>query len=258
MILLIFFFLVCCGCDTSYIVLVHIQCQASIYTFSLCRGHSWRMRLAKQETLTPPGHLVSPLVCRGPWMSTVVLYCWCHSDSASVLLYFTLVCYGESPSDTIHQTVDLKKWSKGRRISDYLQYSKSKIEKVPRDIQGEKSGKDTTCSAKLISTIEHKQVLKRDGTRCPKGCAFPAGMPQPLQKLHPNHSQFGKGQARYQCHKIGEQSDQLESHCNWWSFRMSFNIRERRFPIAVCCDPHIDHKTSWMTLSSVPDVSLYE
>ena len=63
--------------------------QASIYTLSLCRGHSWRVRLAKQETLTPPGHLVSPLVCRGPWMSTVVLYCWCHSDSASVLLYFT-------------------------------------------------------------------------------------------------------------------------------------------------------------------------
>ena len=23
-------------------------------------------------------------------LSTVVLYCWCHSDSASVLLYFTL------------------------------------------------------------------------------------------------------------------------------------------------------------------------
>ena len=35
-------------------------------------------------------HLVSPLVYRGPWMSTVVLYCWCRSDSASVLLYFTL------------------------------------------------------------------------------------------------------------------------------------------------------------------------
>ena len=83
------FFLVCCGCDTSYIMSVHIQCQASIYTLSLCRGHSWRVRLAKQETLTPPGHLVSPLVCRGPWMSTMVLYCWCHSDSASVLLYFT-------------------------------------------------------------------------------------------------------------------------------------------------------------------------
>ena len=84
-------FLVCCDCDTSYIVSVHIQCQASIYTLSLCCGHSWRVRLAKQETLTPPGHMVSPLVCRGPWMSTVVLYCWCHSDSASVLLYFTFI-----------------------------------------------------------------------------------------------------------------------------------------------------------------------
>ena len=31
---------------TSYIVSVHIQCQASIYTLSLCRGHSWRVRLA--------------------------------------------------------------------------------------------------------------------------------------------------------------------------------------------------------------------
>ena len=46
-------FLMCCGCDTSYIVSVHIQCQASIYTLSLCRGHSWRVRLATQETLTP-------------------------------------------------------------------------------------------------------------------------------------------------------------------------------------------------------------
>ena len=80
----------CCGCDTFYIVSVNIQCQASIFTLSLCRGHSWRVRLAKQGTLTPPGHLVSPLICRGPWMSTVVLYCWCHGDSASVHLYFTL------------------------------------------------------------------------------------------------------------------------------------------------------------------------
>ena len=62
------FFLVCCGCDTSHmhVVSAHIQCLASIYTLSLCRGHSWRVRLAKQETLTPPGHLVSPLVCRSP------------------------------------------------------------------------------------------------------------------------------------------------------------------------------------------------
>ena len=45
------------------------------------------------ETLTPLGHLVWPLVCRGPWMSTVVLYCWCRSDSASVLLYFTFLSH---------------------------------------------------------------------------------------------------------------------------------------------------------------------
>ena len=90
---LLCFFLVCCGCGTFYTVSVHIQFQASIYTLSLCRGHSWRVRLAKQETLTPPGHLVSPLVCRGPWMSIVVLYCWCHSDSASVLLYFTFLSH---------------------------------------------------------------------------------------------------------------------------------------------------------------------
>ena len=73
-----------------YSVGPHPVSSLYIYTLSLCRGHSWRVRLAKQETLTPSGHLVSPLVCRGPWMSTVVLYCWCHSDSASVLLYFTL------------------------------------------------------------------------------------------------------------------------------------------------------------------------
>ena len=85
--------LVCCGWDTSYIVLVHVQYQTSIYTRSWCRRHSWRVRLAKQETLTPPGHLVSPLLCRGPWIFTVVLYCWCHSDGASVLLYFTFLSH---------------------------------------------------------------------------------------------------------------------------------------------------------------------
>ena len=30
------FFLVCCGCDTSYIVSVHAQCQASIYIQFCC------------------------------------------------------------------------------------------------------------------------------------------------------------------------------------------------------------------------------
>ena len=65
-------FLVCCGCYSSYIVSVHIQCQAFIHTLSLCRRHSCWLRLAKHETLTPLRHLASPLVCRVPECPT-----WC-------------------------------------------------------------------------------------------------------------------------------------------------------------------------------------
>ena len=35
-------------------------------------------------------------------MSTVVLYCWCHSDSASVLLYFTLMKSSPSTLQFLH------------------------------------------------------------------------------------------------------------------------------------------------------------
>ena len=45
----------CCGFGTSYIVSVHVQCQASIYTLSLCRGHSWRLRLASRRRWLLPG-----------------------------------------------------------------------------------------------------------------------------------------------------------------------------------------------------------
>ena len=31
----------------------------------------------------------APELPSGLWMSTVIVYCWCHSDSAAVLLYFT-------------------------------------------------------------------------------------------------------------------------------------------------------------------------
>ena len=42
--------------------------------------------LSKQEALTPPGHVVSPLASRGPMN---VLFCKCHIDGTSFLLYFT-------------------------------------------------------------------------------------------------------------------------------------------------------------------------
>ena len=40
---------------------------------------------------------------QGPWMSTVVLYFWCHSDGASGLLYLTFV------ADCLHEI--LKNWA---------------------------------------------------------------------------------------------------------------------------------------------------
>ena len=100
-------------CHFLYSVGPHPVSSLNIYTL-LCRGHSWRVRLAKQETLTPPGHLVSPLVCRGPWMSTVVLYCCCHSDSASVLLYFTLILKFDTPlSNLIPRLLSIEfNWTK--------------------------------------------------------------------------------------------------------------------------------------------------
>ena len=75
-----------------YSVGPHLVSSLHIFTFVVWRD-SLRMRLAKQVTLTLPGHLVSPLVCKGPWMSTMVLFCWCRSDSASVLLYSTFLSH---------------------------------------------------------------------------------------------------------------------------------------------------------------------
>ena len=46
----------------------------------------------------------------------------------------------------------------------------SKIEKVPSDIRGEKSSKDTASSRNLVSTIGALASPKMgDGTRCPEG-----------------------------------------------------------------------------------------
>ena len=64
-----------------------------------------------------------------------------------------------------------------------------KIEKVPRGIRGQKSSKDMASSRNLVSTIgAQASPTMGDGTRCPEGKAFPAGMPHPLQMLHRNQS----------------------------------------------------------------------
>ena len=89
-----------------YSVTVHIQCQASIYTLSLCGGHSWRVRLAKQETLTPPGDLVSPLVCR-------VRECppWCSIVGATVTCISSFVFYMFKMNILIYMYFDIKKYN---------------------------------------------------------------------------------------------------------------------------------------------------
>ena len=63
----------------------------------------------------------------------------------------------------------------------------SKIEKVPRDIRGEKSSKDMTSSRNLVSTIGAQTSPKMGNeTRYLEELALPAGMPHPSQMLHEN------------------------------------------------------------------------
>ena len=78
-----------------------------------------------------------------------------------------------------------------------------------------------------MQLLGHEQVSTADEIRCSKGQVLLAGLPHPVQLLHGNYSPFGNGQDRYQCPKIGEKSYRLGSHCNWSSYRMSFNILEK-------------------------------
>ena len=76
---------------------------------------------------------------------------------------------------------------KGKLYTHFLQLSK--IEKVPRGIRDEKSSKDMASSWNLVSTIgAQTSPTMGNGTRCPEGYSFPAGMPHPLQILHGKYS----------------------------------------------------------------------
>ena len=80
------------GAGIMYNVHVKKACMLPIYFLPDCRKCSYAFLVQTESWYhwLLPGHLVSPLACRGPWMSTVVLYFCCHNDNASVLLYFTL------------------------------------------------------------------------------------------------------------------------------------------------------------------------
>ena len=66
--------------------------MCSIYnTFRTCvaRLISWRVRLAKQETLTPPGHFwYSPLVLQGSVT--------CHDRGATIVMVATVTVHRSS------------------------------------------------------------------------------------------------------------------------------------------------------------------
>ena len=68
---------------------LHEHYGLHIYTFVVSRAFmaGAASHVGDADYSRAPG-LASGL--QGPWMSAVVLYCWCHSDGASVLLYFTI------------------------------------------------------------------------------------------------------------------------------------------------------------------------
>ena len=57
-------------CSTQKIHVAWRRHEFSGLNKSSCVSTYWAM-----NCYVPPGHLVSPLVSRGPWISTVVLYC---------------------------------------------------------------------------------------------------------------------------------------------------------------------------------------
>ena len=75
---------------------------------------------------------VSPLVCRGPWMSDVVLYCWCHIDGISSFVFYIQLlsechCWWTSESPRAHVT---KFYGRLRLIRSVLRASKFSVSKL--------------------------------------------------------------------------------------------------------------------------------
>ena len=86
----------------------------------------------------------------GPWMFNVVLYCWCHSDSASVLLYFTLGGmlqnkYRSAYGEIIHVwQIWTELWSLSLRICTHFSLSSQLLLHPCRDLNETWQGCCTT------------------------------------------------------------------------------------------------------------------
>ena len=110
------FFLVCCGFDTSYIVSVHFQCQDSIYIlYTFVVSRAFLAGAASQAGDAGSSRAPGLTFLQG----SMNVYCWCHSDSASVLLYFTCFCYKCQIHTDCPQAHMMQK---RRRLHEWIQY----------------------------------------------------------------------------------------------------------------------------------------
>ena len=133
----------------------------------------------------------------------------------------------------------------------WAKHAWSKIEKVPRGIRGEKSSKDMASSRNLVSTIgalaspkwgtepgvrKGKRSLLASHTRC-------------ICSMETTHNSV-KVKLGIKVMKLVESLIGREvtvgqgSECHLTFVRGLLHIAQQ--------DPRIDHKTSWMTISSVP------
>ena len=69
--------------------------------------------------------------------------------------------------------------------------------------------------------LEHKQVPKRDGARCPKGISIPCWHATFVENSPWKSLVIWWRSSLYQGHEIGEMSVRLGSHCNWSRARLS-------------------------------------
>ena len=110
-------------------------------------------------------------------------------------------------------------------VIDYLSKSKAKSIKY-QGISMVKSRENKASSGKWSQLLGHKQVQNRDKTRCPEGYAVSAGMPHSFHCMKTTGNSV-KVTFGIEVKTIGRKSDRFGCKYIFFSFGMSFNIRER-------------------------------